>query len=124
VGPEWWILVGLVGGPVLVGAGVWLGRATLDDAVTLHQERTAYVLEQLEEALAQGEAGVEASRVIVATERRLAEATRAATRRGRRRLLLGAAPPGTTEGDPPASPPGGGTEGPEPGTGETGGPLA
>lgn len=88
------LLVGLVSGAISVAVLLYSGWLLRDRAATerealLGHERDALV-EQLTEALEQGESGREAASIILASQARRMDALRAPGGRPRRRLLLGA----------------------------------
>lgn len=99
--PVWWLAIGLVVASGLLGSGYFAGRASLADDLRRVEDRNGLLLEQLDEALAQGDRGAEAARIVVASARRAAAARRAGSPRERRGMLLdGSSDP--AEGDPPA----------------------
>ena len=98
MGPEIWLAVGIVSAVSLVGAGFWAGyRVGVAPAQRL-RDRNSHLLAQLDEALAQGESGAQAARIVIQTERRLA-AAHSAPAGERLRLLLSA---GDSASDPSA----------------------
>lgn len=69
-----WLLAGAALVLVVMGAGFWLGFKVGRAPVLLVRERNSHLLAELEELLAQGEAGRLAATGVVRAERRIAGA--------------------------------------------------
>lgn len=105
MGPEWWILAGLVGAVTLIIIG-WSARRY---EVDIWKFKHTMLLEELEKVLEDSERGAESAKAIIRAERRLTTISMLPARE-RTRMLLGKPNNGTTEagsgtGGSEASPP-------------------
>lgn len=85
MGPEWWLVAGIVGAVALLAAGYAAGVASVNDQLARVEAEREQLAGRIAELLSQGEAGVRAAAMVLEAERAVSAARGLSARE---RLLL------------------------------------